>query len=140
MLTGFSFILSALIGIAAWQRDANRRRIKASAQQYQMISELLSDYAYSLRIHADGSRSIEWAVGPAIMLGYERDDLALNFNDYVHPAFREAAQDHDARALAGETSSAELRVIARDGSARWVYVKSNVSGDPELPHIPTATG
>jgi PAS domain S-box-containing protein len=108
------------------QRVAEQERLAAalaqSEERYRTVFELVSDYAYSIRVAPDGTQVFEW-VTPTFRnaLGREPDDLASE------DGWRQMVPAEDwpiivqrAQAIArGLQTTTEHRVILPDGSVRW---------------------
>jgi diguanylate cyclase (GGDEF)-like protein/PAS domain S-box-containing protein len=91
--------------------------------RYRAISELTSDYVYSLRIERDGHVALEWitesftrVTGHTIAtLGSPAGWLAL-----FHPDDRATATRHIEKALAGHSDVCELRFRTPRGDSGWL--------------------
>ena len=85
-----------------------------------MVYRCTNDSQWTMEFVSEGCKSIT---------GYERDQLAGNreiaFGDLVHPEDRDALWSACQASLdAHKPCSNEYRVIARDGSVRWVWDRS----------------
>ena len=104
-----------------------RRRVESALEEsearYRAVSELVSDFACALRVEADGSLFMEWATGAlARITGY--DIGALRHSD-TWPAYFQAddlavALQHRDRVFAGKPDVCEFRIVAKDGTLRWL--------------------
>ncbi len=105
-----------------------------AARRYQIIVDLMSDYAYSYRVEPDNTIVHEWITLDSFIriTGFtpeeldQRDVYALYHPDDI-PAVR-----HDiARVLAGHASSGEYRIITKSGAIRWVAIDRRPIWDPQ---------
>lgn len=90
----------------------------AMAEYYRTLVEDASDFTLRL----DGDRVVEW-VSPSVtaVLGWLPEDMVgRSAFDFVDPAQHEFARDVISRRDAGEKLPARWRVLAADGSYRWV--------------------
>ncbi len=96
-----------------------------SEERYRTIAGLSSDYAYVVRVGADGTSPYEWSVGSlAGVFGYTLEELVEigGLDGLVYPADRALLSQHKARLLSGDSSIMEFRITARDGTVRWLRV------------------
>lgn len=105
-----------------------RKQVEAalveSENRYRIISEMISDYAFALDIHPDGTYSYAWATEDAVqrLTGYSYLDLANNFRLY-HPDDAERAEQDFEKTLRGESTSGEYRIITKAGETRWIRLQ-----------------
>jgi PAS domain S-box-containing protein len=114
--------LRATIEMALFKYKADRR-LRESEARYRAISELTSDLAYALCIHADGSATCEWLAGAVERItGYSLDEKGVHdlLATMIHPDDAPAFSQHMQEALAGRPVTSEGRIMARDGSVRWL--------------------
>lgn len=100
------------------------RRLRESETRYRLISELISDFAYSFRVEPDGRLVNEWITdsftrltGVTAAEAGERGWVGL-----VHPDDMAMSLRDLGCVLAGQSFSGETRVVIRDGSVRWLHV------------------
>jgi len=103
-------------------RDAGPSALPDAEERYRIVSELSSDFSYSIQVGPDGSPAFEWVGG-----GFERltGHTAAEINELglltlVHPDDRERVAADLGRVLSGEQVSAEMRVFTKDGRVLWV--------------------
>ncbi len=90
---------------------------------YRILTTLVSDMVYSMKVSVDGTAEGEWASDSfGEMMGYSTRELdsSSGFYTAVHPEHREAFRRHLEKLKAGEESSVELRIITRDGKIKWL--------------------
>jgi two-component system, cell cycle sensor histidine kinase and response regulator CckA len=97
--------------------------LRASEQRHRAITELISDYAYLLRLEADGLVVCEWANERfTYITGYtlEALDLQGGWTSLFHAEDKFIATQRQARWLAGQTDISEFRIITQSGKERWL--------------------
>ncbi len=107
------------------KRDEAIEQLRQSEERHRLISELISDFAFALRIHPDGSLTREWATSAFVLLaGYTFDEYDEMGNPFAifHPDDRARAQAQYQSAARGETVVDEFRILHKDGSVRWVRI------------------
>ncbi len=108
--------------------------LRGSEERYRMLSEITSDYAYSVRIDADGSVSIEWITEAFTRItGYDVEliDEKSFFEVLVHEDDRPAVKRRYKHLLAGSPDVNEYRILTKDGRTRWVRVYGRPVSDKE---------
>ncbi|HVM12532.1 MAG TPA: PAS domain S-box protein, partial [Actinomycetota bacterium] len=110
----------------------NRDRLEESEERHRIISSLVSDYAYSIAIEPDASLRLEWVTEAfQRQFGVTVEEAnARGLMEFVHPDDRERAMAALGRVLAGEHADIEYRMLARDGSTRWVRSRIRARRDP----------
>lgn len=108
--------------------------LRAAEERYRAIAEVVSDWAYSLRIEPDGQAELLWTnMDPARVVGYGPSDLdqRLGWLALVHEDDRTRLNTHMAALVKGRTDIAEYRVVTRSGEVRWVrdYARPLESGN-----------
>ncbi len=108
LLTSLATEKTRLFGIA-----------KESESRYRLISELVSDLAYSLHIKPDGNVEIEWAtetLSEKLKLHiFEKE----SWQSLICPEDMPIALEVIQQLLSGETSERELRIVTEKGEVRW---------------------
>ncbi len=101
-----------------------------SAARYQMVSELVSDYAYALRCVDGEHLEREWITGAFTRItGFAPGESG--WMEMVHPDDRPILQAHTQRLLAGEQHAAEYRIYTKSGELRWVCDRGHPRMDAE---------
>jgi PAS domain S-box-containing protein len=112
--------LSGAIEVALHRHQLDRA-IRAREQRYRMLSEVLSDYAFCIRIAPDPENDeLEWSVGSASLRTIE-DAIYL-----VHPDDAPSVQTFWQRLRGGKDGKIEFRVMPGDGSLQWVKMDGKV--------------
>jgi PAS domain S-box-containing protein len=128
----FNALCGALIVLfdVHWRRGEAEQNeaLKAGEERYRIITELISDYAYSTQVEPDGSLRTDWVTQDSFsrLTGYlphelNEADNRLGFKLY-HPDEVEAVQQEVQRAIAGEMTHSERRIITQDGQVRWLQI------------------
>jgi two-component system, cell cycle sensor histidine kinase and response regulator CckA len=97
--------------------------LRASEQRYRTLSELTSDYTYVLHIEAGGVVVCEWVNERfTFITGYTLQALERQggWTSFIHPEEKSLASQRQARWLAGQTDTSELRILTQSGEERWV--------------------
>ena len=129
----FAFALSVLLTLQwefnRFQAETARRQAKlletarVSHARYQIVSELVSDFAYALQVRPDGGLIPEWISGAFTRItGFHTDEL-LYSEDWVsilYPDDRDVARGSLQRLLSGQPHTAEFRIIVKSGEVRWL--------------------
>jgi len=97
-----------------------------SEERYRRVSELVSDFAFSIKIEADGSYSREWTTeGFDRITGFvkaERDQRG-GVLGLVHPDDRKMVDELLARLLKSpEAVAFEVRILNSRGEVRWLGI------------------
>jgi PAS domain S-box-containing protein len=116
------------IGILGVGHDVtNLKRTEAalhtSEERYRVISEIVSDYAYSFRFKPDGTVELEWITQAfQHITGYDPQVVERDGNWEVlrHPDDVPLGQQRMANLLAGKSDDTESRIITKDGEVRLI--------------------
>jgi PAS domain S-box-containing protein len=105
------------------ERKETEARLLESEERFRIVSEMVSDYAYSYRVNEDGSLVREWITDAATRItGYSIQEL-LNRDTWltaVHPSDVTLSKAKLNEVLNGKPVEYELRIITKDGNLRWV--------------------
>ncbi|MGH9850179.1 MAG: PAS domain S-box protein, partial [Blastocatellia bacterium] len=124
--------------INCWRDITERKRMEEELQRsnefHEIIADLASDWAFSVRVEADGSKIIE-AVSKGFhkQLGYTLEELRGlgGLLIIVHPDDLPEAERQVERLLAGEVIQGELRIVARDGRVILSHYRAGPAPDEE---------
>lgn len=118
---------------------ANRQRqvaaedqLRENEERYRIVSSLVSDYVYSVRLPAPlringneewSEHSMEWIAGAFEQVtGYTADEInKIGYPTLLHPDDIPAALQFSERLNRGERSVLEYRIRHKDGSYRWLH-------------------
>jgi PAS domain S-box-containing protein len=107
----------------ALYRHEMEKKLKASEARYRTISELTSDFGYSVRIQADGTLVPEWeteAFKRSVGCTFEEIMEGGGWESLVHPDDLPIAEKHLVTHLSGQADVAEYRIITRSNETRWL--------------------
>jgi PAS domain S-box-containing protein len=119
-----------LLYIQSVVRDITQRKqaeaaLRASEERYRIISELISDFAYSVSFGEDETITYEWMTfGPIVRLtGYTVEELRQKSHlDIYHPEDRAKLIEDRYKLLEGQPVKGEYRVFTKNGEQLWVQV------------------
>lgn len=121
--------LSGAIEVAR-HRHALERATRAREERYRMLSDVLSDYAFAVRIAPDAENdSLDWSVGStAVVFGVDiRDFRTIEDAMYlVHPDDAPLVQRFWRELRTGSDGQIEFRVLPENESPRWVKMNARV--------------
>lgn len=122
---------------AEFDSAAAMEELRAAEERYRAISEVVADWAYSLRIEPDGEAELLWTnMDPARVVGYGPPELdeRLGWLGLVHQDDTARLRSHMAALLKGRTDIAEYRIVTRSGEVRWVrdYARPLESGNGSI--------
>ena len=106
--------------------------LRVSEERYRMISDLISDYAYAMRVEPSWKTVPEWATGafPNI-IGISREEflMAGGWNLFIHPDDKKILDEHRRKLLEKESYVSEFRVISRNGKVHWINHRTQPEWD-----------
>ncbi len=118
--------ITGLVGLA---RDFSERRavddaLRESEERYRMVTELISDFAYSERIEADGTAVNEWLTADSFtrLTGYTLDEIP-DLAQLYHPDDIAAVRSGYEAIIRGNSISQECRIITKSGEVRWLRLR-----------------
>jgi len=119
--------IRAAIEMALYKHDAEQK-LRASEQRHRLISDLISDIAYSARVHPNGATTIDWLAGQLQdMFGYSIEEINAHGSILfaVHPDDVALVQARFQELHAGTSRVDEYRIITQAGETRWIrhYVR-----------------
>jgi len=114
-----------------WQ--SLRRKSEKIQQRHQIISETVSDYAYSYIVNEDGSLKKDWSTQAFHdITGYTFEEVDQDgWERLIHPEDKRAGMERFARLLSGETDITEFRIKTKAGKTRWLRDHGYPVVDPE---------
>jgi PAS domain S-box-containing protein len=107
---------------AAMERLQLIEDLKASQKRYQVLSEMMADYACVYQMHVDGQMTLEWERGKSLaeISGYTLDEIAA----LGGPLSIVAAEDREKATLTwspnAQPTETEFRIHCKDGQTRWL--------------------
>lgn len=130
--------LTMMNGIA---RNISERKhiedaLRESETRYRFISELVSDFAYALRIDIDGHLILEWATDALVRTtGYTVEQIRDNggWESLIDPEDMSIYRQHYDCLMDGQASDVcEFRIVTRQGETRFVRNHSRPVWDKSL--------
>ena len=117
-----------LLGVVLVFRDISERRdaeraLQASEQRHRLLTELSSDFTYSMRFREDGLPAIDFITeGFTRVSGYTIEELDSRggWPTIIHPDDGSIISQTLEKVKAGRTDDAEVRIIAKSGDVRWL--------------------
>ncbi len=96
-----------------------------SEERYRLLSELMSDYAFSTQLNQNGEPQLDWITEDAFkrVTGYTLPEVlarpkgSIMLDEYIEKAHEDAKA-----ALAGETRSEQYQIQTKQGGLRWLQV------------------
>jgi PAS domain S-box-containing protein len=114
--------LHSTIEMALYKHEIDQK-LRESELRYRMVSELTSDFAYSVRVAPDGGFVTEWITDAHQRItGFTPDEaMALGlWEGLVHPDDLPLVAEHLQVALTGQADVCEYRTLRKDGGVRWL--------------------
>jgi diguanylate cyclase (GGDEF)-like protein/PAS domain S-box-containing protein len=105
------------------ERIEAEEAMRRSEERYRAISELVSDYVYSLVVERNGAITLEWITDAFTRdTGYTFQEIATHEGrmQIILPEDQPLFRQHHERLLAGQTNVVEVRMITRNGDVRWL--------------------
>ncbi len=104
-------------------QEDKRQRLPSSESFYQTLFETISDYAYMVRVEADGTYVTEWLSDSFTQVtGYSLEKINTDgWHSLVHPDDLVLVEGHIQKKLSGQPDTCEFRLIAKDGTIRWLH-------------------
>ncbi|MBN1489003.1 MAG: PAS domain S-box protein [Phycisphaerae bacterium] len=105
------------------ERKRAEEALRVSQEQYRLVSELTSDYAYAFHADADGFCRVEWVTGAFTRItGHDASQLAGRggWTQIVHPDDLPVVERRGQGLFAGRTMVTEFRIVGRDGRIWWL--------------------
>jgi PAS domain S-box-containing protein len=105
------------------ERKRMEEALRESEARYRTISDLISDYAYAVRIEPDGRTVVEWVTEAfARITGFtvHQLDARGGIIGLIHPEDLPSVLQRLSVLLAGQPGISEHRIITKSGAVRWL--------------------
>lgn len=99
-----------------------QQQLAESEERYRLLSELTSDYAWSLKVEESGEARYEWVSGGfERVTGYKAELFESGgWQQFIHPDDLGLTRDALALLNEGQPMDVDLRLIRPDGATIWV--------------------
>jgi PAS domain S-box-containing protein len=118
--------------------------LRESEARHRSISEIISDYAYSFRVEADGTLTREWVTDSYLRLfshGAQTSITEVDLMSVVHPDDRSVAQRAFQNLFeSAEPVSLEYRIFRGKDEIRWLHSHAHAIWDESHTHIVQVVG
>ncbi len=107
----------------AVERKRLAEALRTSDERYLIVSDLISDYAWSLVYTADGRPALEWVTGSLQKIaGFKVDKLPTvdEWKRLIHPQDLALLLEHMRQVSQGTPGVIEFRLKTPDGKYRWL--------------------
>ncbi len=95
-------------------------KLHSTETRYQLLSEVMANYAGLVLVDADGTMHIEWSIGHFEAITGRSPDLTV---DAASPADNAIRNEGIARTLKGERTTSEYQIQHVAGHLVWLYVQ-----------------
>jgi PAS domain S-box-containing protein len=114
--------------ILSLARDITERKqaeeaLRESEARYRTVSELTSDYAYSVCVEANGNLVLEWITDAFTRIfGFTPNEIPAKggWASLVHPDDQPIVLRRRGVLLSGQSDTSEYRLLTKGGEVRWV--------------------
>ena len=112
--------------VGAMHDITHQLKVKATLaeneRRYRIISNTISDYAYSYHVDPDGSLMRTWSTQAFHKItGYSYDEMNdAGWEEIIHPDDKYIAQLRYKKLMLGEVDNSEFRIITKSGETRWL--------------------
>jgi len=98
--------------------------LRISEERYRIISQSISDYAFSFRIAEDGSIFFDWLTDNFVHItGYPVEEILGKrnpFDNYIHPEDLSRIKQTFMTSEQDRPITYEFRLLRKDGAVRWM--------------------
>jgi hypothetical protein len=122
----------------ALQAFQQRRQARERQRHFAALASIVSDYAYSVIVLPNGQMVREWSTGTLeAMTGFSEEELDAQggWRALVYPEDIPLAEAQLRILQGGQEDDRRLRIVARDGTVRWVRHRGRAERDRETGRI-----
>ncbi|RLC66498.1 MAG: hypothetical protein DRI48_04535 [Chloroflexi bacterium] len=108
------------------ERKRMEEALRESEARYRAVSELTSDFAFTMRVEPDGKMVPEWVTesfGRVTGVAIEKARTREGWRGFIHPDDLPLVRKHRDTLLGGSSVEFELRVVSAEEDARWVRLR-----------------
>lgn len=116
IIIGLTFLLQS-------RRRVYIQELSERESRYRVITELMSDYAYLVRVHNNGEMQLTWMTESFTRLtGYSFPEAQSPefLKQYVHRDDLQSALENQQQLLAGKRLHSEHRIVTKSQEIRWI--------------------
>lgn len=117
-------------------RKKAEEALRLSEERYRIVTEVITDYAFLCSVDENRNVKIEWITEDSFsrITGYPKGEWGEAFSLY-HPDDVELARADTKRAVSGEVTQGEYRIITMSGEIRWVNLRRYPLWDAQHEHV-----
>lgn len=107
-----------------------KQTLEESEERYRIVSELMSDYAFQFNFDDEGNWTHVWATDEALkrITGYDAREVPGTYGLY-HPDYVEQVKQDIKKVALGQDTEGEYRIVTKDGTDKWLYIRRRVLWD-----------
>ncbi len=133
-----------IITMDVTERKLAHEALRRSGERYRLVSELISDYAYSFKVEADGTMIPEWFTEAFNRItGFstpEEIDAFSGLLSLIHQDGQALVATYEDDQSSGKTNVYEFRIVAKNGELKWIRDYSRSVWDEKAGRVVRITG
>ncbi|NDJ35622.1 MAG: PAS domain S-box protein [Chloroflexi bacterium] len=124
------------------ERKRAEEDLRRSEERFRTVSDIMSEYAYSVIVKEDGSIELDWYTEESYkrLTGYDLRKVITGEMQPVHVGDRDRSHEDFRRALRGEPHEGEYRMFDREGTERWLLLKRQPIWDEQEGRVVRVNG
>ena len=107
------------------ERQKVGKALSESESRYRMVSEIMSDFTYAIRVEPGGEMAFEWVTDSVTRItGYTFEELEMDSTGWIpffHPEDKSFIMERYERLLSLMPDISELRIITKKGNVCWLH-------------------
>jgi diguanylate cyclase (GGDEF)-like protein/PAS domain S-box-containing protein len=119
------------------ERKRMEQALRGSEERYRLISSVSTDLLYSCLQSENGFYTVDWATASVDwVFGYSLDEIMAQgcWRCFVHPDDLPVFDRNITHLQPGQHSECEMRILAKEGSTRYIQAYSMVVDSPDGTH------